>query len=193
MGPFVDPLGADNTRRSTCHANPPTGVVSLCRNAVPRGAMGKRRHRNIRLVRAVVAVFRSAMPRPITAVLLWLALLVWGASVLWLSSLTRQELPEAAFLLSDKFNHFVAFAVGGWLAASALRISCRQGRATGQILLAILLIAAFGAFDEMLQTYTPGRQGGDLYDWIADFLGAIAGALLTLVTHARLERFVTRP
>ena len=155
--------------------------------------MGKRRHGNIRLVRAPAAVFGSAMPRRIIAVLLWLALLVWGASVLWLSSLTRQELPEAAFLLSDKFNHFVAFAVGGWLAASALRISRRQGRATRQILLAILLIAAFGAFDEMLQTYAPGRQGGDLYDWIADFLGAIAGALLTLVTHARLERFVTRP
>ena len=193
MGPFVDPLGADNASRSTCHANPPPGLVFLCRNAAPPGAVGKRRHGNIRLVRAPVAVFRSAMPRRILAVLLWAVLLVWAAAILWLSSLTRQELPDTAFLFSDKFNHFVAFAVGGWLAASALRISRRQGRATRQILLAILLIAAFGAFDEMLQTYTPGRQGGDLYDWIADFLGAITGALLTLVTHARLERFVTRP
>jgi VanZ family protein len=61
------------------------------------------------------------------------------------------------------------------------------------ILTAIVLVAAFGVIDETWQTSTPGRMGGDLYDWIADFLGAIAGALLTLRTHARLERLITRP
>jgi hypothetical protein len=35
--------------------------------------------------------------------------------------------------------------------------------------------------------------GADVCDWIADFLGAMGGALLTLTTHARLERFLTRP
>jgi VanZ family protein len=55
------------------------------------------------------------------------------------------------------------------------------------------LVAAFGVIDETWQTSTPGRMGGDPYDWIADFLGAIAGALLTLRTHARLERLITRP
>ena len=107
--------------------------------------------------------------------------------------MTRQELPEAAFLLSDKFNHFVAFALGGWLAASALRFTSPRSAIANSLLLAITLIAAFGALDETLQTFTPGRTGGDLYDWIADFLGAIAGALLTLSTHVRLERFLTRP
>lgn len=155
--------------------------------------MGKRRHENIRLVRAPAAVFRSAMSRSVSAVLFWSALLIWAAGILSLSSLTRQELPDAAFLFSDKFNHFVAFAVGGWLAASALRLSGQGQAISGRILLAIALVAAFGAFDEAVQKFTPGRTGGDLYDWIADFLGAIAGALLTLVTHARLERFVTRP
>ena len=193
VSPFVDPLGADETRKSICRANPRAGSVSLCRIAVPRGAMGKKRHGNIHLVRAPVAVFRSAMPRRILAILLWSALLVWAAAILWLSSLTRQQLPDTAFLFSDKFNHFVAFAIGGWLAASALRLSGQGPAIAGRILLAVALVAAFGAVDEALQTFTPGRTGGDLYDWIADFLGAISGALLTLVTHARLERFVTRP
>lgn len=107
--------------------------------------------------------------------------------------MTPQELPEAAFLFSDKFNHFVAFTVGGWLAASAQRVSRPAGAVGRQILFSILLIAAFAAFDETMQTFTPGRQGGDLYDWIADFLGAIAGALLTFRTHGRLERFIARP
>jgi VanZ family protein len=133
------------------------------------------------------------MPRRAACVVLWLTLTHWAGGILWLSSLTPQELPESAFIFSDKFNHFVAFAVGGWLAASALRLSRPQLAPMGCILLAVLLVAAFGAFDESLQKFTPGRTGGDLYDWIADFLGAVAGALLSLSTHARLERFVTRP
>jgi VanZ family protein len=133
------------------------------------------------------------MPRYALAAFLWLCLMAWAAGIFWVSSMTRQELPEAAFLFSDKFNHFVAFAAGGWLAASALRVTSPRSAIPNCLLLAIVLIAVFGAFDEALQTFTPGRTGGDLYDWIADFLGAIAGALLSLKTHARLERLLPRP
>jgi len=133
------------------------------------------------------------MPRRVMSVFLWLALACWAGGIMTLSSMTPKELPEAAFLFSDKLNHFVAFAVGGWLAASALRVSNPHSPVAGKIIIAIILVAAFGAFDEALQTFTPGRQGGDIYDWIADFLGAIAGALSTLPTHGRLERFLTRP
>ena len=155
--------------------------------------VAKRRHLQIRLVPLRWSVFRSAMSRRLASVGLWFAVVFWAGGILWLSSLSRQDLPEAAFLFSDKFNHFVAFAVGGWLTASALRLPRASAPVAGRLLLAITLVAAFGAVDEAMQTFTPGRTGGDLYDWIADFLGAIAGASLTLVTHARLERFVTRP
>lgn len=133
------------------------------------------------------------MSRRFISLALWSVLACWAGGILWLSSLTPRELPEAAFLVSDKLNHFIAFAVGGWLAASALRVSRPQAAVASSVLLAIFLVSAFGAFDESLQQFTPGRTGGDLYDWIADFLGAIAGALLTLTTHARLERFLARP
>jgi VanZ family protein len=132
------------------------------------------------------------MPRPALAITFWLAVLGWAGGVLWLSSLSPNELPRTAFLTWDKLNHFIAFAVGGWLTASALRLSRPSAPTAGRLLLAIILVAAFGAFDEFVQLFTPGRTGADLYDWIADFLGAIAGALSTLTTHARLERFVTR-
>lgn len=127
------------------------------------------------------------------AAALWCALAIWAAVVSGLSTLGPRDLPEAAFLFSDKFNHFAAFAVGGWLAASALRAGAPAARPGGRTVVAVLLVAAFGALDEALQTFTPGRAGGDFYDWIADFLGAIAGALSALLTHARLERFVSRP
>ena len=137
-------------------------------------------------------MFRSPMPRPALAITFWLAVLGWAGGVLWLSSLSPNELPRTAFLTWDKFNHFIAFAVGGWLTASALRLSRPATPVAGRLVLAIILVAAFGAFDEFVQLFTPGRTGADLYDWIADFLGAIAGALSTLTTHARLERFVAR-
>ena len=147
----------------------------------------------IRLVPSRQDVFRNAVSRRLLSIFLWSAVAVWVGTILWLSSLSPRDLPETAFLFSDKFNHFLAFAAGGWLTTSALRLSFPSAPVASRLVIAVLLLAAFGAFDEALQTFTPGRTGGDLYDWIADFLGAIAGALLTLVTHARLERFVTRP
>jgi VanZ family protein len=155
--------------------------------------MGKFRHPHIRLVRAPTAMFRNRMPRRLLATALWFALVVWAGGILWLSSLSPDKLPSAAFLTWDKLNHFGAFAVGGWLAASALRTCRPEARAFSSMATAIVLVAAFGAFDETIQLLTPGRTGADFYDWIADFLGAVAGALFSLLTHARLDRHVPRP
>ena len=120
------------------------------------------------------------MTRRTMSWLLWAALICWAGVILWLSSLAPQELPEAAFLFWDKVNHFVAYAFGGWLAASALRVTRPQTARRQVLILAVLLIAAFGVLDEALQTLTPGRTGGDVDDWMADVLGAAAGALLSV-------------
>ena len=140
-------------------------------------------------------MFVVCMTSRLLAGLLWCALLGWSAGILIVSSVNGEFLPSALFSLTfaDKFIHFIAFAFGGWLAAAALRLSFPSLPVARVILTAIVLVAAFGVIDETWQTSTPGRMGGDLYDWIADFLGAIAGALLTLRTHARLERLITRP
>jgi len=127
------------------------------------------------------------MTRRASATLLWFGLLVWACIILWLSSLTPQELPEPAFLFSDKINHLGAFAIGGWLAASALGVSRPSAPVVARVALAVLLIAVFGAFDEALQRFTPGRTGANLGDWIADCLGALAGALLSLRTKRLLR------
>ncbi len=135
----------------------------------------------------------QAMSRRRLGGLLWLALLCWACGILLLSALTPQELPEAAFLFSDKVNHFVAYAVGGWLAASTLRVSRLQGATVSGIVLAVIMVSVFGALDEMFQTFTPGRSGANIGDWTADFLGAVIGALVNLATHERLERLIRRP
>lgn len=130
--------------------------------------------------------------RLLLAFFLWSALVVWAGAILWLSSLGAEELPRAAFMAWDKLNHFAAFAAGGWLAASAVRVSIPFLRAGTLLLAAALVVASFGAFDEMFQLLSPGRSGADLYDWIADLLGASFGAFFSLLTHGIFERLVAR-
>jgi VanZ family protein len=122
------------------------------------------------------------------AALLWAGLICWAALILGLSSLPPRELPDAAFAFWDKANHFLAYMLGGWLAASALRAS-RPGRHfAGNVVGAVIVIALFGVVDEAVQTLTPGRTGADPDDWIADVLGAAAGALLTLSAREKTPR-----
>jgi VanZ family protein len=132
------------------------------------------------------------MQRRTLARLLGFALLCWACGMLVLSALTPQELPEAAFLFWDKLNHFLAYTLGGWLAASALRISRPATRLATATIVAVIAVAAFGVLDELLQTFTPGRSGGDIVDWTADLLGALAGALISLATQPHLERPLRR-
>jgi VanZ family protein len=49
-------------------------------------------------------------------------------------------------------------------------------------------IGLFGWLDEWHQCFTPGRHGADLADWVADFLGGIAGALFFRRIHLRFEQ-----
>ena len=137
-------------------------------------------------------MFGGPVRRLLLAFFLWAALFVWAGAILWLSSLGAEELPPAAFVAWDKLNHFVAFAAGGWLAASAVRVSIPSRRIGALLLTAALVVACFGAFDEMFQLLSPGRSGADLYDWIADLLGASFGAFFSLLTHGILERLVAR-
>lgn len=129
------------------------------------------------------------MPRRMLATVLWVALFCWACGILWLSSLTPEQLPDAAFLFTDKVEHFVAFAIGGWLAASAMQVSRPRAAIVSRIVLAFIVVAAFGALDETVQTFTPGRTGRNLHDWIADCLGAAAGSLLILAPQLRLSRW----
>jgi VanZ family protein len=37
-----------------------------------------------------------------------------------------------------------------------------------------------GGLDEWHQTFTPGRSGGDVWDWLADMTGGFIGAFIAL-------------
>ena len=73
----------------------------------------------------------------------------------------------------DKLEHAAYFAAGGVCLAMALALRSSAGPSWWRIAGLVLLAGAgVGWFDEWHQTFTPGRSGLDVYDWIADLTGS---------------------
>jgi VanZ family protein len=118
----------------------------------------------------------------------FLALLLWFA-VLWsLSSVPGRDgiAPIPHF---DKFLHFSYFFIGGFLCSGGhFRLHGTVTMAWRPVVgTAVLVMAAIGWMDEWHQCYTPGRSGGDLWDWLADVSGGASGALVLMWVHHRLR------
>lgn len=114
-------------------------------------------------------------------------LVVWFA-VLWLlSSQPGEGGPEFILPVSDKVLHFGYFFGGGGLMAGVLARMFRERRIV--YLVGVMLLAAVGMSDEWHQLSTPGRSGGDVFDWLADVSGAACGMAAWLKLRAfRLRR-----
>jgi VanZ family protein len=118
----------------------------------------------------------------------WISVAVWAGTIIWLSSLSGDELAKLGFIkVWDKAAHFLAFALGATLLSVALRLST-QWHWKNIAWIALIAIAFFGATDEWHQRYTPRRHGADVADWITDTVGAMAGILIALAIHARHQR-----
>lgn len=102
----------------------------------------------------------------------------WGPAVLWAAGLfalsSRPALPVDLASGRDKIVHFAAYAVLGALLA--------RGQIARHLpaMVAVLLGVVYAASDEIHQAFVPNRSA-DIFDWVADALGVIAGVLL--VTH----------
>ena len=118
-------------------------------------------------------------------VLAWWGVGTWAATITVLSSMTPPQLADIApFELWDKAAHFTAFLAGAANLALALCWSTAWPWKRVIIFTAIA-ISGFGAVDEFHQLFTPNRSGADPYDWTADTIGALTGALLTALVYAR--------
>lgn len=113
-----------------------------------------------------------SQPRP------WFILVaIWFAILFWLSSQSHLQPPGPEFEGKDKVLHVGYFGLGGMLFFLGMRL---RKPALGFVALTLVTIAfcsAIGAFDEWRQTFTPNRSGNNPYDWMADTLGGLFGAL----------------
>lgn len=97
---------------------------------------------------------------------------LYAALIIVLSSLPGLGLPSVKIIQLDKIIHFIEYAIFAVLIyRSFSHISDRiKGRLV--IFLSMLFVALFAVFDEVYQSYVPGRQS-DAFDLLFDFLGAL--------------------
>ena len=98
----------------------------------------------------------------------WFLAIVWAATIVVMSSIPGQKLPNPGLEGLDKAVHFLEFAVLGHLLTRAWRFAP-----------AACLAIVFGVLDEVHQTMTANREPS-VYDGVADALGALTGAALAL-------------
>jgi VanZ family protein len=120
----------------------------------------------------------------------WLGVTIWICTVFYLSSRSGEELAEdLPFIMQawDKALHFIAFFSGVLPLVCALRLSF--GWEWKKVcLVAIVAVSLYGALDDVHQMWTPSRSGLSPGDWLADTLGAMAGAPVAAYFHALIER-----
>lgn len=106
--------------------------------------------------------------------------MIWFGTLFVLSSMSHPG-PEMHINHIDKVEHVVFFAAGGMCLVlwRALRGKADVAAALAGfrwirlVLLALIVGGAVGWFDEWHQTFTPGRSGLDVYDWLADLTGSL--------------------
>ncbi len=127
-------------------------------------------------------------PRFFLQPVIWRVLvIVWAAVLYWLSSKSGDSLP-GGFPGLDKIEHAGYFAGGGMCFLLSLRLAgFARGKALA-ICLTMIFCATVGILDEWHQTFTPGRSGADVWDWLADTVGGYIGALLAMWVQNRLLR-----
>jgi len=113
--------------------------------------------------------------------LLWLLTVAYWLLLLTLTHLPPSHLPETH--LSDKFEHFTAYAV----LAGLVHLCQWPGRKS---LLAvsigtILILFAYGAFDELTQPFF--HRTCSIYDWYADAAGTLT-AVAAMSLAGKLAR-----
>ncbi|SKA97064.1 VanZ like family protein [Prosthecobacter debontii] len=118
----------------------------------------------------------------------WFGLIAWALILFLLSA--RSTLPPGPEIpYQDKVMHFLYFSGGGFcFSAARLGVLTPLPRRWRWWMLGTAFGIVIGALDEYHQTYTPGRSGNDVGDWLADLTGAGAGALLAWVLFSWLRR-----
>lgn len=91
------------------------------------------------------------------------------AALIFIAS-DQSELAGPSITGIDKVTHFLVY---GLLATLVVRLG--EGRRSAWV--SLIVVSAYGLFDEWHQSFTPGRFV-EVADWIADTLGAAVAILL---------------
>jgi len=124
---------------------------------------------------------------------LWLILWATWFTVLWLlSSLSPDQNQDPGIPHMDKVMHFGYFMLGGFFICNFFYLKMHPAWSGKKLIVLTCIIGAtVGAIDEHHQTYTPGRTGHSIGDWVADVSGSVAGAFYCYFMWRRLNKKAT--
>jgi VanZ family protein len=115
-------------------------------------------------------MFQSARGRAISY---FLPPVVWALLIFLESSIPASAIPESEIFRWDKLIHLCIYFVFALLIYRALSFEGVSPKLRSfAAIITVFVIALFGASDEYHQHFVPGRSM-DLFDWIADTLGAV--------------------
>jgi VanZ family protein len=107
------------------------------------------------------------------------------AAGIWLLS-SQSILPQPKGILGfDKFQHLIAYLVFAGTLAPWFPLEWYRAHPLKTALWAAGIASAYGIIDEVHQYFVPGRDC-NLWDWIADTLGAAIGAALLFFAARRI-------
>ncbi|RFS22477.1 VanZ family protein [Chitinophaga silvatica] len=112
--------------------------------------------------------------------------IVWISIILILCLMPGDDVPTNSFLEKIHFDKVVHFGMfGGIVFLIALGIFWQKQKVTNLTLFLLVVLAAlYGFAIELMQKYWAVGRSFDLYDLLADTLGAIGGAVFfKLVIH----------
>jgi VanZ family protein len=112
--------------------------------------------------------------------------LVWAVIVCILHLVKVDIDPDREKLIphADKIVHFSMFAVLSFLLLRSLIFHHKVADAR-TIFLTIFVCLIYGALMECSQTLSNTRRSADIYDWLADGLGAVSGSLFATTRWLR--------
>jgi VanZ family protein len=126
----------------------------------------------------------------ISKILVCLPALFVAGGIWFLSSQSTLPQPKGVWGF-DKIQHFIAYfvlalAIGVWMSPAFW-----QARRFCAFFLVISIVSVYGVVDEIHQWFTPGREC-NIWDWIADTIGAIHGAAAMMWVNVWLLHKIRR-
>jgi VanZ family protein len=114
--------------------------------------------------------------------------ILWALAIFIASSIPSEDFPNLRIFSYDKLLHFGVFLVLAFLTYRALIHQKHfPSLSRSPLLYTVLMVAAYGAFDEIHQTIVPGRHP-DLLDFLADATGACLAVLVVYFWVHRRRR-----
>ena len=107
----------------------------------------------------------------------WIPAVVYGVLIYWFSN---QSHPPGADLGPDYILHFLAYGLMGALAGVGITQGLRLRFTPWKMLLAWSFVLAYALFDELHQSFVPGRTAS-LADFCADGLGGLVAVILLAI------------